>query len=118
MTDEELNKRLHEIMGLCWHEKVQDCIVSNNRVVQGEKCSCGHSVFWTMPDFHYNANIDFLTWEGFGILWKFIQEHPRRGEMLKKWEREDDSGTMYIEEWIIDPSSLAEIVVEFFEADI
>ena len=92
MTDEQLNKRLHEIMGIKWYSEY-------------------------LEDTGYNYDL-VHSWRGFGILWEFIQEHPRRGEMLKKWEREDDSGTMYIEEWIIDPSSLAEIVVEFFEADI
>ena len=44
-----------------------------------------------------------------------MTDEQQRGEILKKWEREDDSGTLYIETWLIDPVSLSEVVVDFFE---
>jgi|SRR3972149_6901741 len=119
MTDEELNKKIHEIMGLCWHiRSTNECIVCHRILVK----SVGGGNFECLP-----ANIDFVNaWEGFGIPWKFIQEQ----EYIKKlnfrdyiWSKlighgdwsEDLSDADAVPETIISPLALAKAFVEFFE---
>ena len=114
MTDDiELNKRLHELIGLCWHEKVQDCIVENGRVKQSEKCSCGHVSLLRIQECHLQ-NIVFNTgWDAFGIAWDFIRKHKRYWEFMKIWGYEYD-GTWYMHTEILNPKDMSEAIADFF----
>ena len=97
MTDLELNKRLHEILNLCWHESLKDS-EQCSKFLSGYRCD----------------NIDFLAWEGFGVLWKWLQKHEKREKfffILHKGRRPTDM--IYIH--LINPRALAEAVVEFFK---
>ena len=96
MTDEEINKRLHEIMGLCWHE------------------SDGSSLYepwsWCAKcKYKFYDNTDFINWYGFGILWKWTQKHEKWFDILKI-----DNCTS-IDIVYISPRNLAKAIVRFFE---
>src|SRR3989304_6883962 len=76
MTDEDLNKRIHEIVGLCWHK----CKLDNPKYeklshYKCEKCGLGYII---------NRNL-VNTWEGFGILWEFMQKHEQIEEFITKY---------------------------------
>jgi len=94
MTDEQeqVNKRLHEIVGLCW---------------RGSFIELG---------FQKYTRTDFVnTWEGFGILWQFMRKHER----WEKFEAENGGYSLHNEGYVavslIAPNILAKAVVEFFE---
>ena len=117
MTDFDLNKRLYEITGLCWHNwdtiftKDKQWFFICTKCKDSKKC---------IPD-----NIDFLSWAGFGILWEFIQEHEQYSEFILIYGEQDfiqktpKSGQYedYLRTEYISPSALAKAVVEFFEED-
>ena len=99
MTDEDLNKRIYELMGLCWHEGSMRC----------KKCGA-------YIDNIDSSNIDFCrTWEGFGILWEWWQQQP-------EWESAKFICTyflLYNQRWYLDltkisPLELAEATVKLF----
>ena len=104
-TDDELNKRLHKIMELCWHEL--------SDIQEGTPFKCKHcTVIMTKLR---NFNIDFLTWEGFGIVWEWLQtRHGYEAFMHKHGYGSNDIG-WYLKERYISPRALAEAVIEFFE---
>ena len=131
MTDEELNKRIREIMGRCWHiRSTNECIVCHKILIK----SVGRGNFECLP-----ANVDFVnTWEGFGLLWEFMRKHEQRHgfwELLyEKAEidyREKTHGKFGVDAvkfWqiyllglytnkqeIISPPVFSRAVVEFFE---
>ena len=116
MTDEiELNKYLHELVGLCRHEWRKSLYQYT------WQCSkCGLTSDELPLQFH------FLTWDGFGIAWEFMQKH-------NDWE---DFWDFLLEEHVkhlplnckpsymevirmvtskINPRELVEAVVRFFE---
>ena len=115
MTEEQLNKRIHEIMGLCGHENISQIW---NECFDCHKHDAGLSL------------IDFVnSWEGFGILWGFMQGQEYNKKITfrdyiwsKKIGHGDWSGDLAdadaILETIISPSAFAKAVVEFFEAGI
>lgn len=81
LTDEQINKRLHELMGLCWH-------------------------------------IDNTEWDGFGILWTWLQKHERWEEFwLKRLEgvARSRSETIMGMCQLISPPILSRAIVKFFE---
>ena len=110
-TDEQLNKCLHKIMGLCWHITNTD-----NRLIGGQwlsrcyKCSGG---------FFKNKNF-VNTWEGFGILWEFMQEHERWEDFrIKYFAYNETVGLGWsIPERLTNPPEFAKKVVKFFKAPI
>lgn len=130
MTDIELNKRIHEIIGMCLHE--WETVGSNALLCE----KCGDVTFTLTPP----KSIDFLTWEGFGIVWEFMQKHERRHDfwefMYEKSEidyREKTQGKFGIDavkfwqiyllglytsnQGLISPYTFAKAVVEFFEEE-
>jgi len=87
------------------------------------------------PETKGMTNIDFVnTWEGFGILWKFIQKHEHWekfiyyygaksralheyhfGQDCNKLCSVTDRVLVYID--IINPPALAKVVARFFEEE-
>jgi len=110
-TDEQLNKRLHELMGLCWHE------LTAQGLPHWYICKNCKSEIHGDPSL---LQIDFVnTWEGFGIVWEFMQKHT-------EWEKFCAKNGWYIPKiesncgWclpitLISPPAFAKKVVEFFE---
>ena len=99
MSDEEINKRIHEVMGLCFHVRsTNQCIRCHKILIK----AVGAGEFECLP-----ANLNFLTWEGFGLMWEFMQKHPG---WYNFWHH-------YWHTKLINPRALAEAVVEFFEED-
>lgn len=99
MTNEELNKRIHEILGMCWH---------SGHWVQGWRMTCD-----TCGDQDFK-NIDFTTsWPGFGILWEWWQKQEKFTDFLREASA-DRLGFIY---WkvVSSPLALAEATVEFFK---
>lgn len=108
LTDEELNKRIHEITGLCIHA-YQDAYTHTCR-------TCGR----------FDAeSIDFTKdWQGFGLMWEFMWKYPKRDKFRNfVWHEEigfcdwaDDITDAYA--WpqsIISPRSFAVAMCEFFK---
>ena len=119
MTDEELNKKIHEIIGLCWHiRSTNECIVCHRILVK----SVGGGNFECLP-----ANIDFVNaWEGFGILWGFMQRRELSeklnfryyvwGALIGHGDWSNDlSDANAIPTSLISPSVFANAVIKFFE---
>ena len=95
-TDDELNKEIHRILGRCWHEFVP----SDDTL----EWICNHC---NKKETEIGNSINFLTWEGFGVLWEFMQKQPG-------WY------TFWHHYWhtnLINPHALAEAVVEFFKEE-
>lgn len=105
--DEELNKRLHEIMGLCFHVRsANQCIKCHRTLVK----ATGGGTFECLP-----ANIDFLTWEGFGILFTWLKTRHGYGGFMHKYGYGSDQTGWYLRDYYIDPHASAEAVCEFFK---
>ena len=112
-TDEQLNKRLHEIVGLCWHEYGVTLTEYYTECIKCVRCS---ESYWQTPP----PRLDFVnTWEGFGILWEFMRKHT-------DWTKFCVTNGWYIPEielnpvWhlpvmLISPYAFAKAVVDFFE---
>lgn len=102
---DELNRRLHEIMGLCFHVRTTNqCIKCHKILIK----AVGRGEYECLP-----ANINFLTWEGFGILWEWLQKHKKFQNFL--WEQDGDNCCLQIN--LINPRALAEAVAEFFKEE-
>lgn len=102
----ELNKRLHEIMGLCFHVRSANQCIKCHRVLVK---AIGEGKFECLP-----ANIDFLTWEGFGILWEWLSKRHGYGAFMHRYGYGSEEVGWYLKECFINPRALAEAVVEFF----
>ena len=90
-TDEELNKRMHEIMGLCFHVQEPD-----GRPLFCQKCH------------RFIIKHDFtVDWSAFGIAWEWIQNHPGWYSFWHKYWHTN----------LISPLKLAEAIVEFFKEE-
>ena len=115
MIDELMNRRLHEITGLCWHDFDIYAVCMNCNSKTNKK-----------------GNINFLTWEGFGVLWEWLQKHERFSEFVAfvwcKFNMDNTasetvrklillSSNPDITPELISPRALAEAVVEFFKED-
>ena len=115
MTDTELNKYLHELVGLCRHEWRK----SMYQLIW--QCSnCG------LTSDGYIKNLDLVnTWEGFGIAWEWLQKHERWSEFLDycmaqvyhSWDciPIDIHTILPLPENIVSPRDLSEAIVEFFK---
>lgn len=103
MTNEETNRRFHEILDLCWH-------ISST---QQPKLLVGK---WLYPCYKCNQkffkNIDFFTWTGFGILWGFMEKHERWDEFVL-YLHNQTPGDCIVK--FISPPALVQAVVGFFE---
>ena len=105
MTDEQLNKRLHEILRLCWHEW--------NKSIYQNTWICSHCGLHTdsLP-----VNTDFVnTWQGFGILWEFIQKHEKWDDFLEWVDESFCDFAISIK--YINPPTFAKAVGKFFEEE-
>ena len=114
MTDTELNKKVHKLIGLCWHEW--------DDTPEDELPICIHcSDSFIIPE-----NLDLVnTWEGFGIAWGWLRNHERRGEFLDycmtqvyhSWDciPIDIHTILPLPENIVSPRALSEAIVEFFK---
>ena len=66
---EELNKFLTEEMGDCYHEFNS---LTNNEGGTGFICdTCEESFEGDVGEIKLQTRNDFLTWEGFGLLWEW-----------------------------------------------
>lgn len=95
MTDEELNKRLHEIMGIKWYTEY-------------------------LEDTGYNY--DFVhTWRGFGILLEFMKGHGKWGDFIKTQcsliSVFLSCHAYHVPAVLISPPTFAKAVGEFFEEE-
>ncbi len=106
-TDEELNKRLHEIMGLCWHEHKPNIFDPIRLSVDYGCIKCGKG-------FIYSYN-NLLTWEGFGVLWEWLQKHEEWEKFMEKWGIPGHYREWLINTELINSRALAEAVVRFFK---
>lgn len=97
MTDIELNKRIHEIMGLKYYEGPSE------------------------EDVWYNYN--FLTeWRAFGLMWEFMQKHKQREEFIREYGGESYYSNihrtkLFMGVKFISPRPFAEAMVNFFEKE-
>lgn len=124
MTDEEINKKLHKIMELCYHERED-----TTQLGLGTKCK--HCPRFLSPNSSINEyRVNFFLWGGFGILWEFILKHNSAifwEWLFDKWA-DQYSGIDYTttnfwidivgldnNKGIIYPPVFAKLVVEFFE---
>lgn len=87
MNNEELNKRIHELLGFKWYE--------------------GDSA-----DFGYNYEFT-KEWRAFGYLWEWWQKQEKWEDFLF----ESDSEMCCIGLKYVSPRGLAEATVEFFKED-
>ena len=112
MTDEELNKRIHEITGTCYHSWGDYRLGYQPLYICLE---CGAVCKERL------RNIDFVNiWEGFGILCEFMRKHKQFEEFITKY----GSYEVYpikppyvycLPIVLISPLAFAKAVVEFFE---
>lgn len=119
MTNIELNKEMHRILGLFWHETIKDLVVKNGRIINTEKCSCGHKAAYLIHKDHWEKNLNFFgdeKWRAFGMAWEWLQKHERWEEFFDKWGYYDTvKYYLYLE--LINPRDLAKAIVEFFKED-
>ena len=89
MTDEQLNERLHEIMGL--------------------KCC-----YWWLRGNEHNFSNN-KDWRAFGVMWEWLQTRHGYEEFMHKYGYGSNKIGWYLKECYISPRALAEAVVEFFK---
>ena len=65
MTDTELNKKVHRLIGRCWHEFVPS---DDNLEWSCEHCS-------KLDTEILNSSINLLTWEGLGIVLNWLRQN-------------------------------------------
>lgn len=117
MTDEELNKRMHEIMGLCQHNW--------NKAMYQNVWICSLCEL-TKDTASVPVNLDFTKdWLAFGLAWEFMQKHERWEEFVSnngyspnEVLNSDERGVplnVYLK--LINTRALAETVMEFFKGD-
>jgi len=100
-TDKELNKKVHVILRICWHENISQ--------IWNECLDCHKH------DIELTKLVNFVsTWEGFGIIWEFIQKHERWPAFTLEHGISRMTG-WYLPVKLISPSALAQAFVEFFE---
>lgn len=69
MTDLELNKEMHRILGLCWHE----WDLSEN--IGWYLCVKCNLEAYNKPEYQYPV-LDFTKdWQAFGMAWGWLQSH-------------------------------------------
>lgn len=104
MTNEEINKRIYELLGLCQHKRN----LSNLR--------CVHCNRWYAED-----DILFFCkdWKAFGVLWEWWQKHEKFEVFFSKVLFDGMStGKRTISQIVAEllvPRGLAEATVEFFK---
>lgn len=99
MTDEEINKRIYELAGMCWHELQSEptALMAGRKYRKCKKCKCNIDID--------NISIDFTaSWKGFGILWEWWQKQKEFNDFI--FELDGDN-----------PPALAEATVEFFKEE-
>ena len=111
---EELNKFLTEWMGDCYHE-FKNCMA--NQGGDGFICDiCEESFKGTsVALIEIQTRNDFLTWEGFGLLWGWANEQDWWDDFWIDNGKCDDKFEMFINETLIDPEEFAKAVVQYLE---
>lgn len=98
---EEISKFLTEAMGECWHEwpdRSTPCV------------KCGQRSSMSTIGMHDN----FLTWGGFGKLWKWANKQEWWGQFLHERIEDDiQKGMIFLE--LIHPENFAKAVVGFLQ---
>lgn len=91
MTNEEINKRIHELMGLCWYQNI---------------------------DHNYNFTSD---WSAFGMLWEWMQKHEKWEKFLidnsKFLSPKDWVQIPFVPIHLINPFNFSTAFVEFFKQE-
>lgn len=110
LTDDVLNKRVHELMGLCLHRWKYEY---KNDLYQ---CLSECKQLRKEP-----ADIDFTTsWEGFGLMFKFMQKHEDFPEFLLFGDHvkpaEYCENVLHIHVSKISPRPFAEAMARFFDS--
>lgn len=99
MTDEDINKRIYELLGWCYHE-----------LSSVDVSKCKHCNLTNNP----KDNLDFTTsWEGFGILITWWQKQEQLAEFANTHESWYQGQNIPIN--LISPRGLAEATVRFFK---
>lgn len=111
-TDEEINEKIHEIMGLCKHEGDG----SHTYNIRCSKCDKVFNPFSSL-NYTFTGNWQTSAYE-FGLLWEFMQKHERWEEFLEhtigtqiKYTTNIIYNVINID--FISPRTLAEAVVRF-----
>lgn len=122
MINEQINRRLHEIMGLC-NNGIHSI---KHHVGVGNVCNNCHRL-WGDDKVPSGKGYDFFTWQGFGILWEFMQKHDRWGKFMHAYYKKDidrDDSRRWqsfhekcVPEEYISPRPFAEAMVRFFEEE-
>lgn len=113
LTDEQINKRIHEIMELCQHEW-DEWLGDYEYPSRSARCVKCHREFDEL------LSGDFVSsWEGFGLLWTWLQKAENGDTWKDFWSVQyDRRGRDEPESWVlkfISPPILSRSVVEFFE---
>lgn len=107
-TDEELNKRIHEILGICWHNEISEI---------WQECLTCHKYGDDIE-----VRMDFTTsWAGFGILIEWWQKHEKFEVFFSKILFDGiASGKRTISQIVaelLSPLALTEATVKFFKEE-
>ena len=128
MTGTNLDKEIHRILGLPWHELVREVSISGNRVIHGEKCSCVYECAHMIHHSHWD-NLDFSgedKWRAFGVAWEWLGAHEQFSEFLTQYGTQDYTGEVTkgqdvyrqcLDISLISPLTLSMAIVEFFKED-
>lgn len=113
MTDEEINKRIHELLGLCQHDW-DEWLGDYEHPARSARC--------TKCSREYNELLsgDFTTsWEGYGMLITWWQEQKKTWDTFCNAQEhiENCYCGKHISTKYISPRNLAEATVKFFESN-
>lgn len=117
MTDDEINKRIHELLGMCQHEYKP----YNHKGIY----ACSYCA--DLEKFS-KVNIDFTTsWEGFGILVEWWKKHEKFRKFMEEecqgsceiTDNYDDTASqeLYVAIKYVSPRALVEATVRFFKEE-
>lgn len=116
LSDDELNKRVHEIMGLCQHK--WELFAYGSQIWY--RCDCGDISSKIIEVYNFTGNWKTSAYE-FGMMFEFMQKHERWEEFLSKYGWKSFSvdslpdGKSFIKTSLISPRPFAEAMVRFFE---
>ena len=107
MTNEELNKRMHEIIGLCYPDREPKSIICRQ-----------HGM--VHPKYDFTSD-----WSAFGLLWSWMQEHEKWDAFIYQLPsmKEGDYGVVddisypLIQTYYVNPLNLSTAIVEFFKEE-
>lgn len=119
LSDEELNKRVHEIMEICQHKWEPGAYGSQTWY----HCDCGDISSKIIKSYNFTGDWQTSAYE-FGLMFEFMQKHERWEEFVFENGYADYKGTTREDEWIvclpislISPRPFAEAMCEFFKEE-